>query len=585
MLKSIKKFLSKFDIYGGKFEMNLGKDNSYKTVFGSFLSLLFITLVTLSVYIFVSKYTDTTKPQITVSSEISSQYPQMNLYDEWLVVGFVFFNGKGFVKAEDVHRYATFMGIVSIMTMDESAQTPKIEKIPVEYIPCKEASRESGMVEKAFSSTNSSHLFLEVTLCPSHDSLERWILEGNIASPPFTTVNLMAYPCSLPDQTQCASLQELAVSSVYVAQLSKSVDYADKNNPVRSDVDTNTELLINPMILSKQLIYYKRNQILDDDKDFSEPVKGHEFINVDNIISSSGIRDGGIYCSPEKLKTGLCQPYIYLQLKSGNKISTVHRRYEKLFVTISELGGFGDLIYIIFSFLYLFYNHYFYKRWMKKQMMACEQKKLEKYMRNFDRKELDKKLERLMEENTNALVMIERMSKLKVLFELFFKPCHHKLLPLLMIEMDQSKEEAENDLKSFNLPGDNDKIDTIFDNGMSLKQAYAALRNIQPNNEIQEKINQLFVKKLAKHFGAGGISLAKKANRCRKNAQSMRNLKIHFSNRKGSEELNKKRKSEYLDKKNEDLGNKKRSILSNKRRRKVSRSKVRSIHGKLEFQD
>lgn len=501
MFKKISYMLKSLDIYGGKFEMNLGKKRgSFKTIFGSLLTLMFVTLVILSIYIFVSKYIDTSNPQITVSSEVAADYPQMDLYSERILVGFIFFNGTGFVNADNVARYATFTGVVSRMTINGSAQNPVIEKSPIIYEPCKNANKESGILDSAFTATNSSHLFLEVTLCPNHDSLKKWVIEGNIATPPFSMVNLMVYPCSLPDKNQCASLKELAVSSIYSPQMSKSVDYADKMDPVKSSINTNTELLINPLIMSKQLLYYQRNRIVDDNYDFRQPELTHEFVNLDEIISSSGIRDGGIYCSPEKLASGECQPYLHLQLKSGNKITTVHRKYEKIFATISELGGFGDLIYIIFAFFYMFYNHYYYKRWMRNQLMFTEEKKLKKYVKNLDKKELENSMEDLVEENTNGLVLMERMGKLKVLFEFIFEESHHKLLPLLLVEM--SKEEAERKKEQEII---DDKIglrrqDTIFNNKISLKKAYENLKKFEPNNEIQERINEMFLKKLEKYF-------------------------------------------------------------------------------------
>ena len=61
-----------------------------------------------------------------------------------------------------------------------------------------------------------------------------------------------------------------------------------------------------------------------------------------------------------------CLPYISFDLRSGAKLYTISRVYEKIFATIAEIGGFTELTIIMFGLLYLLYNQHFYHKFMKR---------------------------------------------------------------------------------------------------------------------------------------------------------------------------------------------------------------------------
>ena len=482
----IKQGLKAIDAFGCEFELQLAGKPKYKTVCGTFLTLGCVFLVVLSIFIFVSAYRNTEEPQVTVSLESTTVYPEMDIFTEGLAFGFTLYNGASFIPPEQFPKYLTILGFKTIINYDESSQTPQIQTIPIYFRKWNQLTIEDKSLVERTLTLPSADEYKEIMVFPDADKTI-WKVRGSFAQPPFETIKLFLFPCTLPNSADCATPQELSGVTIGMPFVSKSLHFQSKKDPIRTNLDTDTDMLVSVASRSYQIIFMKQNVVVDDDRDFYDPEPNYRFLDIEKVLSTSGIRAPVSICTPVQLLQNQCSPYIEIELKAGGKISTVHRKYEKLFATVSEIGGFGDLIFIVFGFVYMFYNQFFYNRWIRQQMIPEELRKNSdfSYLSEKDQKELTARaIETIMQEETDAVQMVKRFQKISILFEAIFEPHHLKLLPEVLLQTAKKEQTDGFDFV---------RSTTVVERDMSYEEAMNKLRNATPNNEVTQKLNEFFL--------------------------------------------------------------------------------------------
>lgn len=158
---------------------------------------------------------------------------------------------------------------------------------------------------------------------------------------------------------------------------------------------------------------------------------------MDEIFTYSRFRDASqIVCTQQQIGLGTCQPYSIVELKSGAKVETISRVYPKLFSTISELGGFGDLIFISVSFIYMFYNSFYYGRWMKREIISkSEEKSYKKISRKFklDGEEFKKLKENYLNEKLSGVDVLKNNDMIETFSNTVMSEEYSKVLAVLPI--------------------------------------------------------------------------------------------------------------------------------------------------------
>ena len=91
---------------------------------------------------------------------------------------------------------------------------------------------------------------------------------------------------------------------------------------------------------------------------------------INTIATKQGTRlSGSIYCTKEEIDGGSCEPYLEMVMRSSFDKMVIQRKYKKFFKSISDIGGFADLIlYGLWAFYY-FYNRWAYHRWIRGQLV------------------------------------------------------------------------------------------------------------------------------------------------------------------------------------------------------------------------
>lgn len=238
---------------------------------------------------------------------------------------------------------------------------------------------------------------------------------------------------------------------------------------------------LNPVTFTKHEIIMKEVQIMDEDKDFVKPRLNSKFYNPEKFESYSKYRPLGIHCTSASIQDGTCIPYGTITIKSGNEVHTILRVYPKLFSSLSELGGFGGLIFILLNFLVYFINKFQMEKYIKKSVPNIDS--LGKYGRDYE-KELDK-------EEIEKKILEEKMSSFEIMtttttFEGF-----------CLAVLDQNSYEESLNLIPYleRISGkEEEKIDPQF----ALEQVLKS----QPKNELEKLIKEK-IEELIKPFAKG----------------------------------------------------------------------------------
>lgn len=365
------------DLFSEPFEYNItGKMGSFKTKTGAIFSLIFMTLLSFGGYLFFSEYSDTTTPRVMINKETQNTFPKINLHGEKIIIGGPLQSRTKMLHTSELEKY--FTGVVTKFERRINVQTGKVETVvkgTQKIVDGKKSKDGEDDITELLNSVGALPYYIGGFIFVPEDLSddEFWTIEGNKESLPYSYVTITFYPCSLPDPTQCVPIESLVEYefSLCVAYLTFKLN--QKENPLFRLFEYDVlSTGFNPATLTKTEISMKKVRIMDEDRDFVSPRLNSEFYNLGKIDSHSKFRHLEIYCTSASIQDGTCVPYATITFKSGNEVQTVLRVYPKLFSTISELGGFGDLIFIFFGFFVYTYNQSQLKKYVKNSVPSIK---------------------------------------------------------------------------------------------------------------------------------------------------------------------------------------------------------------------
>ena len=360
------KKLRSFDLFGQPFAFNAYKDSgTFTTVLGGLITIIWIISISFVSFVIISSYMDTTKPVVSVNRIRLTKPIPIDLLENKVGLLMNVFDGKKVVSAEESKRFVTFAGR-HIKTYKRGNETVE-ESVYKDSFPCSESNqlelKEIGLnqANQIESSINLTEVFYHSMICLRFiEGQER--IEGDKSNLPFARNTVDIFPCSLPDQTQCASFQELYEMSIGFTMLIKVAKFRKKKDPLEPYVDVDIAFPIDPASKVNLAIFEKMNYVYDDDVGILGERLTHQFVDVDRVNVVTGSRlSRSVYCPKEKIERGECEAYIEVVERTSKEKIVIQRRYETPFEVISEIGGFNDLIILVLWLSYFFYNTYSYK--------------------------------------------------------------------------------------------------------------------------------------------------------------------------------------------------------------------------------
>lgn len=487
--------LQNLDIFGQKYSLNVSnKTERFRTSVGAFVSIITIILTILGFYIFSSNFRDTENPRVTISSELSNNFPKIVLRDQNFLPFFIMSGENNFIiNSTIVEKYFTIIAERMEFVIDPATETLQIKKIAQQkIIDCREANLGEKNMTKFLEDSGSTFIHqMGFVFCPEElTNKEFWSVEGSANSFPFSFIQIKFYPCSLPDASKCASEDDMISMTIIMSITHDTYNLKDKDNPTKRLYSTENIIFgLNPSMSSIGTVRFKTYEVLDEDRDFFQPGLTKSFHSLGEIKTYSQLRQKVMYCSEEDIQSLTCTPYSDIRIRSGSEVVTVLRVYPKLFSTISEMGGFGDLIFIIIGFFYSFYNTFLFTRYIGNSTVWRNPKGKEKLRiykdMTIEENELRKLRMRFFQDQMNGVDMMQNTAMLKGFFMASFSPSYTKVMetiPLLRIYMSQSQQKASSE------------IPKTEEDELSLDEAIKDVLGKEPVNEMEKIVKASLVK-------------------------------------------------------------------------------------------
>ena len=364
---------SKFDLFGQAFSFNATKySKTFNTVSRGLLTLIYIVLMAFITFVIAKSFLNTSNPVVSVNKvRLSSPLP-LDFHKHRTGIFYIVYAKDKYLTTQEAARYVTFRAFHSERTEKDTSSQETISKVPFkncadfdnQYI------KESIQIGLNTATTlNLTKMFSESIFC-GNPGTNPVFITGSRSKLPSKMFSVRIYPCSLPDPTQCANLEELATLSIGSLVLTNFANYSDKGSPLLPAIDSDVTLPFNVANKLRLTKYFKENFIYDEDMDFVEEKQTFSYIDVDRVHVTVGTRlTQSVYCSVAQIDAGACEPYFETESKSSAEKMVIQRKYRTFYYSVSEAGGFVDLFYYGFLGLYFFYNQWEYSRWLTGQLI------------------------------------------------------------------------------------------------------------------------------------------------------------------------------------------------------------------------
>ena len=371
-MNQVNRLTSKIDILGPKFSFYIGKNRlkTLKSVFGGILSLFFILFMITAIYVFGRKWLKKTHPVVSVNSYFSKRDHIYDLYKSRIFIAFAMFDGTKYPKTEETGKFFTLKAqyeTVFAGGTNESERRTMIDPIPVK--DCQHlVNNHSDFTDQALSQDD-AEFFRGSVLCTDKLGSTNSKIRGAPFELPYSIIHYRIYPCSLEDPRGCATPSELAQSLIIIPIISKSASFNNFSQPLKDGIDADLTSKFSLATKTQLSIWFRESSIYDDNADFIKSLEARTtYLEQHKVTSTIGTRDGSFHCTSLQIEDGECQPYIEILVRASPSSTMVERRYYKLMNAVSEVGGFGELVFLIMALISSWFNTCYQTRWVRKQL-------------------------------------------------------------------------------------------------------------------------------------------------------------------------------------------------------------------------
>ena len=365
LITSVLSFLNptKLDILGKEFQFKYSNSSEkYQTLPGGILSVICVGAILIILVSSFLNMIDRGSPEVSVSTQTLPVPPEFDLYNQSLLSPLSLSTFSQVLPPSEVMKYVTPRLIVEVLQVNPGNGLPVYShQANIPLVPCTEVADKTIMESFRKANQRSFQMANNFGLCPDTQLFDkRFNASGRFETPPFKTVHLVILPCSLPDRTQCkapADLKGLTISHVISK---KAFDATNYTEPVtflpqfdgQYGLDIKNRKDVNYML--------RRNKIFDSKFDFFDASLKAEYDDYYLFGTDFRERDAShVYCSKsnvEDLQSWGCEPYMVISYQATGEVKKITRTYPKLFGTLGEVGGAAEILLIVSTLIYAWYN-------------------------------------------------------------------------------------------------------------------------------------------------------------------------------------------------------------------------------------
>ena len=365
------------DFIGSELQLNYTPNGRFQTKLGGFISFAVAFLVCLVVYTSFRNLLSTHSPVATVSTVYSQKAPKFDLLNENLFFHYGLYNqGRAYSSIHEmdtINRYVTIKGFI-LLDKGLRPTGDRIANYEFELVfkPCSQLV-DTTILEITMDHKESRDMINLFGLCPElAGGQDKYFVRSKLQDPPSYSIRLYIFPCSPPDPSKCASLDEFKGTLLIHSNIRKGFDVSNYENPFYTIVEFDGFHQIDQKL--SKFFYYKvrDNEVWDDTHDFFEKRLRAKTADYYQDFTDSRTRDvSQLHCDASVLDVPYqseCQPYIEVSILPSGEKRVIVRTYSKFFNTLGEIGGTAE-IFMIFAFLLYFkYNSFFLTKYLKSEV-------------------------------------------------------------------------------------------------------------------------------------------------------------------------------------------------------------------------
>lgn len=252
---------------------------------------------------------------------------------------------------------------------------PGLLNLTTSFVDCKELLKTDSKYRGLFGNIDEISAFLEDALCIPREKITKFMIEGSINAKKksnYGTATLSIYPCDetkMPDDSDClATLDNIESLSYMIGYLSPSYEMGNYSTPAQYQLDFDDPEILNSDLIKEVKQKVTKTTLIDNLGVPYSLQKRFEVAEISNDETNFRLRDRQ-QVSCEGI-TSDCLPYVKITLRSSPVVTEIVRRYKAITEVLGSIGGLKEIIFLFFTYLYLFSGSSQYKRYMVRRVFG-----------------------------------------------------------------------------------------------------------------------------------------------------------------------------------------------------------------------
>ena len=334
-------------------------------------------------------------------------------------------------------------------------------------------------------------------------------------------LHIVVMPCWLnPIPQTCVPINEVKRQELYIIIPRVQFDPEDKNSPITFIGSIDQNIVLDPDNQLTKTMNFKNVEVFDDRWDFFKESLRISYAEVDQVKDQYiGRTQANLMCT--NAPPQFCEPYLHVIVRSGGKFINIKRVYGKIFNLLGELGGFMDILLVLFALSYIIIRcqndgtkikkRILGKNFVKHRSLLSEESNSALKQRNKNNpKDKDKELieieDEILDEASDGINLSQKALEVDVINNLIFKDYHRALLPFVYRHQAKMRLEQNrvNKVASVMIKQTIDKNQalknifgkqkaTLVDREMKPDIAYGLLCDSSPLDELEVKMKEFFM--------------------------------------------------------------------------------------------
>lgn len=340
------------DYLGNRVELMIDRSSTYRTYLGSVLTALAFLVLTGYTVITVQKIFDRTNPTILTQTEYDRENTNSILRDSQILPAFGMYDRITNEFEPDFEKYTTLKVSLYKANFDYDKKITVFSRQELNITRCGSLQNKAPY-RLLFDNQNLAQVF-NYLICIEWPADLHFPIKGDRMEKDFTYLDLNFMPCSR--RAACATVRDLAYHQMFSVNVKMYVRYSDFDSPIKNVVTLKEELNLQQNVGTAIFQNIKQTRIVDNTNYLQPRHDPLEFTEIAKEEMSTYQRLGQITCTEAEIASKECIAYLNMVYRHTGITDTITRTYADVQNSISDIGGFKEIVLFVLILLYCFYN-------------------------------------------------------------------------------------------------------------------------------------------------------------------------------------------------------------------------------------